>query len=58
MSRYDEYEIGRSAIQNKIPTVTTISGAQAVVRGIRKLHSGGLEYRSIQEIFESSGQES
>ena len=58
MSRYDEYKIGRSAIQNKIPTVTTISGAQAVVRGIRKMHSGGLEYRSIQEIFESSGQES
>ena len=58
MSRYDEYKIGRSAIQNKIPTVTTISGAQAVVRGIRKMHSGSLEYRSIQEIFESSGQES
>ena len=34
-AREDEYEIGRSAIRYKIPVITTISGAQAAIRGIR-----------------------
>ena len=50
-SRFDEYEIGRSAIRNKISTITTISGAQAAIRGIRNLKIGSLQYHSLQEIF-------
>ena len=50
-SRYDEYEIGRSAIRNKISTITTISGAQAAVRGIRNIKAGSIQYHSLQEIF-------
>ena len=50
-SRYDEYEIGRSAIRYKIPAITTISGAQAAVRGIRNMKSDSIQYRSLQEVF-------
>ena len=37
-AREDEYEIGRSAIRHKIPAITTISGAQAAVRGLSLIH--------------------
>ena len=50
-SRFDEYKIGRSAIKYNIPTITTISGAKAVVRAIRNIKNGSIKYRSLQEIF-------
>ena len=49
-SRYDEYEIGKAAIQFKIPVITTISGANAVIRAIR-IGEKKLTYSSLQEIF-------
>ena len=49
-SRYDEYKIGKIAIEYKIPVVTTISGANAVMRAIR-IQSKQLSYSSLQEIF-------
>ena len=49
-SRYDEYEIGKAAIQFKIPVITTISGANAVIRAIR-IGDKKLTYLSLQEIF-------
>ena len=53
-SRYDEYEIGKSAIKYKISALTTISAAQAMIRAIRIFKSGGLEYRSLQNIFNNT----
>ena len=50
-SRFDEYDIGRSAIRYKIPAITTISGAQAAVRGIRNIKNGSIQYRSLQDVF-------
>ena len=50
-SRSDEYEIGRAAIRYKVPAITTISAAQAAVRGIRNIKSGSIQYRSLQEVF-------
>ena len=50
-SRFDEYEIGRSAVRYKVPVITTISGAQAAIRGIRNIKSGSIQYRSLQEVF-------
>ena len=47
-SRYDEYAIGRTAIQERILVVTTLSGAQAAVRAIRSTNIN--EVRSLQEI--------
>ena len=51
-SRFDEYEIGRSSIRYRVPVITTISGAQAAVRGIRNIKVGFIKYRSLQEVFE------
>ena len=50
-SRYDEYDIGHSAIRYKIPIITTISGAQAAIRGIRNIKLNAIEYQSLQDIF-------
>ncbi len=50
-AREDEYEIGRSAIRYKVPTITTISGAQAAIRGIRNKIGKQINYHSLQEIF-------
>ena len=50
-SRYDEHEIGKSAIRYKVPVITTIPGAQAAVRGIRNTKSNSIQYTSLQEIF-------
>ncbi|TFB10756.1 carbamoyl-phosphate synthase large subunit [Candidatus Marinimicrobia bacterium MT.SAG.3] len=49
-SRFDERAIGDSAIRYQIPCITTLSGAEAAVRGIRALKSGGvLKVKSLQE---------
>jgi carbamoyl-phosphate synthase large subunit len=50
-AREDEYEIGRASIRHKVPVVTTLSGAKAAIRGIRRLLAGPLDVRSLQEIF-------
>jgi carbamoyl-phosphate synthase large subunit len=52
-ARGDEHEIGRAAIRHKVPVVTTLSGAKAAIRGIRRLLMGPLDVRSLQEIFGS-----
>ena len=51
-SRYDEYIIGKAAIKYKIPAITTLSGAYAVLRSIRILQNNKLNYYSLQEIFQ------
>ena len=50
-SRYDEYEIGKSAIRYNISATTTISGAQAALRAIRRIKNHSMTYRSLQDIF-------
>ena len=47
-SRYDEESIGRACIKKCILAITTLSGAEAVVRAIRMLEKK-VEVRSIQE---------
>ena len=51
-SRYDEYKIGKYAIEYNIPVITTISGASAVLRAIR-IRKKQFNYVSLQEIFKS-----
>ena len=48
--RYDEYKIGRAAIEYKIPVITTLSGANAALRAIR-FQNKKLSYNNLQEIF-------
>ncbi|SVD21133.1 uncharacterized protein METZ01_LOCUS373987, partial [marine metagenome] len=45
-SRYDEYEIGKSSIRYNVPATTTISGAQAALRAIRRIKNNKMQYRS------------
>ena len=47
-SRYDEESIGQACIQKEIMAITTLSGAEAVVRAIR-LSGQKISVYSIQE---------
>ena len=47
-ARYDEESIGRACIKKGIQVITTLSGAEAVVRAIR-LNDREIKVKSIQE---------
>jgi carbamoyl-phosphate synthase large subunit len=48
-SHYDEKAIRRSATQEVVPCITTLSGAAAAVNAIREMRIGTLEVKSLQE---------
>jgi carbamoyl-phosphate synthase large subunit len=48
-SRKDEYEIGRTAIKYRVPFITTLSAAEAIVRGIRTYQKKPFSYKPLQE---------
>ncbi|MBA7610926.1 Carbamoyl-phosphate synthase large chain [subsurface metagenome] len=50
-AREDEYAIGQSAIRHRVPVITTLSGARAMVRAIRRMQTGDFKVRSLQELF-------
>lgn len=50
-SRFDEYAIGWTAVQQKIPFVTTLSAASATAEGIARIKAGDLPVRSLQEYY-------
>ncbi len=52
LAREDEYSIGRAAIRYKIPAITTLSGARAAIRGIRRLAKDDLPVTCLQDIFD------
>jgi carbamoyl-phosphate synthase large subunit len=47
-SRKDEYEIGRTAIKYRVPFITTLSAAEAIVRGIRTYQKAPFTYQPLQ----------
>ncbi|MCO6510606.1 MAG: carbamoyl-phosphate synthase large subunit, partial [Aridibacter famidurans] len=50
-SHYDEQAIRKAALQYDVPTVTTITGAEALIEAIAsKSSNGAVEVRSLQEI--------
>ena len=49
-SYYDERSIRFTALQRRVPLITTLTGAASAVEAIRAARSDGLSYRSIQEI--------
>ncbi|MCH7574200.1 MAG: carbamoyl-phosphate synthase large subunit [Candidatus Marinimicrobia bacterium] len=53
-SRHDEYAIGTSALRHGVPFVTTLSGARAMVRAIRRVQTGQFQVRSLQNLFSHS----
>ena len=48
-SRYDEYAIGRTAILKHIPFISTMSAAEAAVKGITAMKRESFQVRSLQE---------
>lgn len=48
LSAEDSYEIRRSALISATPYFTTLSAAQAAVRGIQEVNAGGLDVKSLQ----------
>jgi carbamoyl-phosphate synthase large subunit len=47
-SRQDEYEIGRTAIKYRVPFITTLSAAEAIVRGIRTYQKKPFTFLPLQ----------
>ncbi|UCD37342.1 MAG: carbamoyl-phosphate synthase large subunit [Fidelibacterota bacterium] len=50
-AREDEYAMGQSAIHHRVPVITTLSGARAMVRAIRRMQTGNFQVQSLQELF-------
>jgi carbamoyl-phosphate synthase large subunit len=52
-ARQDEYAIGWTAIRYRVPFITTLSAAEAIVRGLRASHRTPQEYCCLQEFYHS-----
>jgi carbamoyl-phosphate synthase large subunit len=50
-ARVDEYSIGWTAIKYRIPFITTLSAAEAIVRGLRANELKQIEYNCLQEYY-------
>jgi carbamoyl-phosphate synthase large subunit len=50
-ARSDEYSIGWTAIKYRVPLITTLSAAEAIVRGLRTSRQNPGEYQCLQEYY-------
>ncbi len=50
-ARQDEYAIGWTAIKYRVPFITTLSAAEAIVRGLRANHKAPQEYKCLQDFY-------
>lgn len=50
-SRFDEYAIGWTAVQQKIPFITTLSAAQSFAEGISRIKRGKTGVKSLQDYY-------
>jgi len=50
-SRADEYSIGWTAITNRVPFITTLSAAEAIVRGLKAKNSEPIHYKCLQDYY-------
>ena len=53
-ARQDEYAIGWAAIKHRVPFITTLSAAEAIVRGLRTNHKKTAGYKCLQEFYKVS----
>jgi carbamoyl-phosphate synthase large subunit len=51
-SRADEYTIGWAAIKNRVAFITTLSAAEAILRGLKMCRQKPLEYHCLQEYYD------
>jgi len=52
-SRTDEYDIGWTAIKNRVPFITTLSAAEAIVRGLKAQNKKSFKYKCLQDYYRS-----
>ncbi len=52
-SRKDESPIGWTAIKHRVPFVTTLSAAEAIVRGLKAQSKKPFEYQCLQEYYKT-----
>jgi carbamoyl-phosphate synthase large subunit len=52
-SRKDEYPIGWTAIKYRVPFITTLSAAEAIVRGLKAQNKKPLEYKCLQDYYKT-----
>ena len=52
-SRTDEYFIGWTAIINRVPFITTLSAAEAIVRGLKARNNKPANYKCLQDYYKS-----
>jgi carbamoyl-phosphate synthase large subunit len=50
-SRADEYTIGWTAIKNRVPFITTLSAAEAIVRGLKAKNNEPIHYKCLQDYY-------
>jgi carbamoyl-phosphate synthase large subunit len=50
-SRADEYTIGWTAIVNRVPFITTLSAAEAIVRGLKAKNTEPIHYKCLQDYY-------
>ena len=50
-SRVDEYTIGWTAIKNRVPFITTLSAAEAIVRGLKAQNNKPIRYKCLQDYY-------
>ena len=50
-ARSDEYSLGWAAIKHRVPFVTTLSAAEAIVRGLRTKRQKPPDYNCLQEYY-------
>jgi carbamoyl-phosphate synthase large subunit len=55
--REDEIKIRTAAMQNRIPIMTTLRGADAALRAIKSLQGSEVQVRALQEYQEDKGEE-
>jgi carbamoyl-phosphate synthase large subunit len=53
-SQYDDYSIRRHTLLYGVPCITTISGAEAAVQGIKAIKAGRYPVKSLQEYYKGN----
>ena len=56
--REDEVKIRTAAMQNRIPIVTTLRGADAALQAIKSLQGSEVQVRALQEYHQKKPHES
>ena len=54
IARVDEFYIGRAAVENKIPFITTLAAAASAIKAIEFTQSGNVDVKSLQDFYKEN----